>query len=141
MKARIKWVEDALFVAESGSGHSFTIDGAAEVGGRNLGPRPMETVLLGLGGCSAIDVISILKKARQRVSDCVVDIEAERADAIPSVFTRIHLSYRISGTDLKEKQVQRAVDLSQEKYCSVTAMLRPGVEITHAVEIHSTQSD
>jgi len=135
MKARVKWVENALFVAESSSGHSITIDGAPEVGGRDLGIRPMEAVLLGLGGCTAIDVVRMLKKGRQTIDDCVIEIEARRADSIPKVFTHIHLVYRIKGSDLSERQVARAVSLSAEKYCSVTMMLRAAVEITHEYQI------
>ena len=131
MKARIKWVEHASFVAESGSGHALLLDGAPEHGGRNLGIRPMEAVLIGLGGCTAFDVVSILKKSRQAVTDCVVELSAERAQEAPKVFTRIHMTYRLSGHALGESQVRRAVSLSAEKYCSATAMLRQSVEITH----------
>ena len=135
MKARVKWVENALFVAESSSGHSITIDGAPEVGGRDLGIRPMEAVLLGLGGCTAIDVVRMLKKGRQAINDYVIEIEAKRADSIPKVFTHIHLVYRIKGSDLSERQVARVVSLSAEKYCSVTMMLSTAVEITHEYQI------
>ncbi|MDX1513354.1 MAG: OsmC family protein [Gammaproteobacteria bacterium] len=131
MKARIKWVEHASFVAESGSGHALLLDGAPEHGGRNLGIRPMEAVLIGLGGCTAFDVVSILKKSRQAVTDCVVELSAERAEEAPKVFTRIHMTYRLSGHALGESQVRRAVSLSAEKYCSATAMLRQSVDITH----------
>ncbi len=133
MKARIKWIEQASFVAESGSGHAVVIDGAAEHGGRNLGIRPMEAVLMGVGACSAFDVVSILKKSRQRVTDCVVELEADRAEQPPKVFTRIRMVYRVSGTDLDPSRVERAVTLSAEKYCSATAMLRDRVEIRHQV--------
>lgn len=135
MKARIKWIEQASFVAESGSGHAVVIDGAPEHGGRNLGIRPMEAVLMGLGACTAFDVVSILKKSRQRVADCVVELEADRADEAPKVFTRIRMVYRVSGTDLEPSRVRRAVMLSAEKYCSATAMLRDRVEISHEVII------
>lgn len=131
MKARIKWVEQASFVAESGSGHALLLDGAPDHGGRNLGIRPMEAVLIGLGGCTAFDVVAILKKSRQAVTDCVVELSAERADVAPKVFTRIRMTYRIRGRKLGEPQVKRAVNLSAEKYCSATAMLRNSVEITH----------
>lgn len=131
MKARIKWVEGSTFVAESGSGHALVIDGPPEHGGRNLGARPMETVLMGLGACSAFDVVSILAKARQQVSSCHVELDAERADAVPAVFTRIHLHYVIRGRAVKPAAVARAVELSVDKYCSVTAMLRPRVAISH----------
>lgn len=135
MKARIKWIEQASFVAESGSGHAVVIDGAPEHGGRNLGIRPMEAVLMGLGACTAFDVVSILKKSRQRVADCVVELEADRADEVPKVFTRIRMVYRVSGTDLEPSRVRRAVMLSAQKYCSATAMLRDRVEISHEVII------
>jgi putative redox protein len=140
MKARIKWVEDVTFVGESGSGHAVVIDGPPEHGGHNRGVRPMEMVLLGLGGCTAFDVMHILKKARQAVDDCVVELEAERADTEPRVFTRIHVHFIVSGKALKENQVQRAVALSAEKYCSASLMLgRGGVEITHDYEIRQPE--
>lgn len=125
-----------MFVGESGSGHAVVMDGAPDLGGRNLGPRPMEMLLLGTGGCSAYDVMSMLRKARQQVVDCRVDVEAERADAVPAVFTRIHLHFVVSGINLKESQVRRAVELSAEKYCSASIMLgAAGVEMTHDYEI------
>ena len=138
MKARIKWIEQASFIAESGSGHAVVLDGAPEHGGRNLGVRPMEALLMGLGGCTAFDVVSILKKARQRVTDCVVELSAERAETAPKVFTKIHMTFRVSGRDLGEPQVRRAVTLSAEKYCSATAMLRNTVDITHDYVIEET---
>jgi len=134
MQARIKWLDHMSFVAESGSGHSIVLDGSPDHGGRNLGIRPMESVLIGLGACSAFDVVLMLKKARQNVSDCEVLLEAERADAVPAVFTRVEMVYLVSGTGLSEKQVNRAVSLSAEKYCSVSKMLEQSVEITHRVE-------
>ncbi len=133
MKARIKWIEQASFLAESGSGHAVVIDGAPEHGGRNLGIRPMEAVLIGVGACTAFDVVAILKKSRQRVSDCVVELEADRAEQPPKVFTRVRMVYRVSGTDLDPSRVERAVTLSAEKYCSATAMLRDRVDIRHEV--------
>jgi len=135
MKARIKWIDGVSFEATSGSGHRLILDGAPEHGGQNAGMRPMEAVLIGVGACSGFDVVSILKKARQQVSDCVVELEAERAESPPKVFTRIRMRFVVSGTDLKPSAVQRAVDLSAEKYCSATAMLRPTVDIRHEVEI------
>jgi len=136
MKARIKWVQDAMFLGESGSGHSVVMDGPEDHGGRNLGVRPMEMMLLGLGGCTSFDVMSILKKSRQDVVDCVAEIEAERADAVPSVFTKIHVHFVVKGRGLKEAQVKRAVALSAEKYCSASIMLEAaGVEITHDYEV------
>ena len=135
MKARIKWIDGVSFEATSGSGHRLILDGAPEHGGQNAGIRPMEAVLIGVGACSGFDVVSILRKARQQVSDCVVELEAERAEQPPKVFTRVRMRFVVSGTDLKPAAVQRAVDLSAEKYCSATAMLRPTVDIRHEVEI------
>ena len=135
MRATVKWLDGVAFVGESGSGHAVVIDGAPEAGGRNVGPRPMETLLIGLGACSAFDVVMILRKARQTVADCRVELEAERADAVPAVFTRIHMVFVVSGAGLRESAVRRAVDLSAEKYCSATAMLRTSVEITHEYRI------
>ena len=136
MKADIKWVGDAMFLASSGSGHSVVMDGPPEHGGKNLGIRPMEMLLLGLGGCASFDVVDILKKSRQLVTGCSTTLEAERADEVPAVFTRINIHFRVSGTDLKEKQVARAVSLSAEKYCSASIMLeKAGVEVTHSYEI------
>lgn len=135
MKVRIKWVQDALFLGESGSGHAVVMDGPPENGGQNLGVRPMEMLLLGMGGCTAFDVVLILKKQRQPVSDCVVHIEAERATTVPKVFTHIHVHFVVTGKGLSEKQVKRAVTLSAEKYCSASIMLSKAVEITHDFEI------
>ena len=141
MKSRIRWIEQASFVAESGSGHAVVIDGAPEHGGRNLGIRPMEAVLMGLGACTAFDVVSILKKSRQQVDDCVVELEADRADEVPRVFTRIRMVYRVSGKDLDPSRVHRAVTLSAEKYCSATAMLRGRVEISHEVVVEDSRAN
>ena len=136
MHATVKWVDGAQFIGESGSGHSVVMDGPPDHGGRNLGVRPMEMLLLGLGGCSSFDVMSILTKARQAVTDCRVELEAERAEGIPSPFTRIHMQFIVTGKDLKETQVKRAVELSATKYCSASIMLEAaGVEITHSYEI------
>ena len=136
MKGVVSWQGDAAFLAESGSGHQVLMDGPADHGGKNQGVRPMEMLLLGLGGCSSFDVMSILKKSRQDVTDCICDLSAERADAVPAVFTKIHLSFRVSGNNLKEALVKRAVQLSAEKYCSASIMLETaGVEITHDYEI------
>ena len=133
MKATIKWVDNAMFLGESGSGHSVVMDGPEDHGGRNMGVRPMEMLLLGLGGCTSFDVMSILAKQRQAVTDCVAEIEAERADAVPSVFTKIHVHFRVTGKNLKEAMVEWAVKLSAEKYCSASIMLEQGgVEITHS---------
>jgi len=135
MKARIKWVEGAMFVGESDSGHAVVMDGPPESGGRNLGIRPMEMLLLGMGGCTAFDVVYILGKARQPVMDCVVQLEAERAENPPRVFTRIHVHFVVTGSDLSEKQVARAVQLSAERYCSASIMLGKAAQITHDYEI------
>lgn len=136
MKARIKWVEDATFVGESGSGHAVVMDGPPDMGGRNLGVRPMEMLLLGMGGCTTFDVVHILKKSREAVTDCVAELSAERAESEPKVFTRIHVHFIVRGRELKENKVKKAVELSAEKYCSASIMLgNAGVEITHDYEI------
>lgn len=135
MKARVKWVEDVQFVAESGSGHSVVIDGPEDAGGHGTGIRPMELLLLGMGGCTSIDVIEILKKSRQDIQDCVVHIEAKRSEEMPKVFTGIHVSYTITGRAIKAKFVERAIQLSTEKYCSASIMLGKTAEITHDYEI------
>ena len=135
MKARIKWIENVTFVAESGSGHALVMDGAPEGGGRNLGPRPMEVVLMGTGGCTAYDVMHILRKSRAPVTDCVLEIESERAAEDPKVFTKIHFHFIVTGKGLKPAQVERAVQLSAEKYCSASIMLGKTAAITHDFEI------
>lgn len=135
MKARVKWLDYMSFVGEAGSGHSVVMDGAPEAGGRNLGIRPMEMLLLGMGGCTAFDVVMILKKARQEIVDCEVHLEAERAETEPKVFTRIHAHFVVVGRRLSEKHVRRAVELSAEKYCSASIMLGKTAEITHDYEI------
>lgn len=131
MRARVKWIENVAFLAETGSGHSVVLDGAPEHGGRNIGMRPMEAVLIGMGSCSAFDVVSLLGKARQAITDCVVELQAERAAEPPRVFTRVHMKFVVSGAGLRESSVRRAVALSAEKYCSATAMIRDKVEVTH----------
>ena len=135
MKARIKWVDNAMFLAESGSGHTVVMDGPPESGGQNLGIRPMEMMLIGMGGCTAFDVMMILKKSRQDVTDCVAELEAERVDTIPKVFSKIHVHFVVTGRGLTDKMVKRAIDLSAEKYCSASIMLAQSVEITHDFEI------
>lgn len=135
MKTRVKWLDNMSFVGESGSGHSIVMDGPPEFGGRNLGVRPMEMLLLGLGGCASFDVVSMLKKSKQDLVDCEVDITAERADTEPKVFTKIHLHFVISGNDLSDKRVKRAIELSAEKYCSASIMLGKTAEITHDYKI------
>jgi putative redox protein len=135
MKTRIKWLDNMSFVGESGSGHSIVMDGPPEFGGRNLGVRPMEMLLLGLGGCASFDVVSMLKKSKQDLIDCEVEITAERAETEPKVFTQIHLHFVISGNDLVDKKVSRAIELSAEKYCSASIMLGKTAEITHDYEI------
>jgi putative redox protein len=135
MKARVKLVEGITFVAESGSGHAVVMDASPEVGGRDLGARPMEMLLMGAGGCSAIDVVHILKKARQQLVDCVVELDADRAPEDPKVFTRIHMHYTVTGKGLSPAQVERAIKLSKEKYCSATIMLAKSAEVTSDFEI------
>ncbi len=135
MKARIKWVDGVTMLGESGSGHALVMDGPPEQGGHNLGVRPMEMLLLGLGGCTEFDVLLILRKARQSVTGCVVEVEAERAAQEPKVFTRIHVHFIITGHSLSAKHVKRAIELSAEKYCSASIMLGATAEITHGFEI------
>ncbi len=135
MKARIKLVDGMTFVAESGSGHALVVDAAPDAGGRNLGARPMELVLMGTGACSAIDVVMILRKARQQITDCVVELDSERAPEDPKVFIRIHLHYIVTGKGLATNQVERAIRLSKEKYCSATIMLAKSAEITFDFEV------
>jgi putative redox protein len=136
MQATVKWVDGAMFVGESGSGHSVVMDGPADHGGRNMGVRPMEMLLLGLGGCASFDIVSILQKSRQNVQDCHAELQAERAEGVPSPFTKIHIKFVVKGSNLKDTQVKRAVELSAEKYCSASIMLRnAGVDISHDYEI------
>ena len=136
MQARVKWIENAAFVGETGSSHGVVIDGPAEIGGRNLGARPMELMLLSVGSCSAVDVLHILKKARQPVTDCHVEVDGQRSETEPNVFTDIHLKFVISGRGLNVNHVKRAVELSADKYCSASIMLkRGGVNVTHSYEV------
>ena len=138
MQTTVKWVDGVMFLGESGSGHSVVMDGAPDQGGRNIGARPMEMILLGLGGCASFDVMTMLQKGRQQVSDCRVEISAQRVDAVPAVFSSIHLEFVLSGSTLKESQVKRAVELSAEKYCSASIMLEAaGVEISHSYRIEA----
>ena len=139
MKAKIQWIENAQFVAESGSGHAIVIDGPEEIGGRNTGPRPMELMLMSVGSCSAVDIVLILKKARQPVSGCVVEVSGERAQTDPKVFTSIHLHFIVSGRGLGANHVERAVKLSAEKYCSASIMLGKAAAISHDFEIRETE--
>jgi putative redox protein len=135
MKVRVKWIEDVVFFGETESNHAIVMDGAAEGGGRNLGPRPMETLLAGTGGCTAYDVVTILKKSRQDISDCVLEIDAERASADPKVFTRIHFHFTIKGRNVKREHVERAIQLSAEKYCSASIMLAKTATISHDFDL------
>lgn len=135
MKARIKWVENVCFVGESETGHAVVLDGAPDSGGRNLGMRPMEMLLIGMGACTSFDVVTILKKSRQPITDCVAEMHADRADEIPKVFTNIHVHFIVTGNGLNPAQVERAVKLSAEKYCSASIMLSKSVNITHDFEI------
>ena len=135
MKCRIKWLDHMTFVGESGSGHAVVMDGAPEHGGRDLGIRPMEMLLLGVGGCTAFDVISILRKSRQAVVDCEVLVDSERAEKVPRVFTSIHIHFIVSGNNLDPAKVENAVSLSADKYCSASKMLEKAAKITHDFEI------
>ncbi|NWG38989.1 MAG: OsmC family protein [Hydrogenophilaceae bacterium] len=135
MKARIKWIEGVSFAGQSESGHTVVMDGPPDSGGKNLGVRPMEMLLLGMGGCTAFDVVHILKKSRQPITDCVAEIDATRADTDPKVFTRIHVHFIVSGKSLDPKRVEQAIKLSAEKYCSASIMLGKVAEVTHDFEI------
>ena len=136
MRATVSWQGKVKFVAESGTGHQVVLDGPADHGGENQGPRPMEMLLMGMGGCASFDVMTILKKSRQEVTDCRCELTAERADAVPAVFTKIHLHFVVTGREIKENLVKRAVSLSAEKYCSASIMLaKGGVEISHSFEV------
>ena len=135
METQLKWAGNAAFIGKTSSGHTVVMDGPAEGGGRNLGPRPMEMLILGMGACSTYDVVSILKKSRQEITDCEIKITSQRADSDPKVFTDIQLHFIVSGKDLKEKQVERAITLSAEKYCSASIMLGKTANITHDFEI------
>ncbi|MCA3630862.1 MAG: OsmC family protein [Methylobacterium sp.] len=132
MKARAKLIEGMAFLGEAGSGHSIVMDGSPESGGRNAGFRPMELLLVGLAGCTAFDVVLILRRGREEVADCIVEVSAERAPEDPKVFTKIHLDYRVKGRNLDEAKVKRAVELSKEKYCSASIMLGKTAEMTYA---------
>ncbi len=138
MKATVKWAGEASFVGESETGHSVTMDGPVENGGKNRGPRPMEMVLIGMGGCTAFDVVHILRKGRHDIGDCAANIDAERASVDPKVFTRIHIHFVVSGKNLKPDVVERAIKLSAEKYCSASIMLGKTAVITHDFEIVPT---
>lgn len=138
MECTVKWLDGMAFAAETGSGHITVMDGAPEGGGRNLAPRPMELVLAGTGGCTAYDVVLILKRSRQNISGCEVSLNAERADTDPKVFTRIHFHFKVKGKGLKADVVERAIKLSAEKYCSASIMLGKTAEITHDWEIVET---
>ncbi len=138
MKAKIKWVEGMMFMGQSGSGHAVVMDGPPDLGGKNMGIRPMEMMLMGLGGCTAFDVMLILQRSRQEVTDCVAELSAERAETDPKVFTKIHIHFVVTGKNLKEKMVKRAVGLSATKYCSASIMLAQTVDITHDYEMKET---
>jgi len=135
MKATVRWAGEASFVGKTESGHSVLMDGSPEFGGQNRGARPMELLLLGMGGCTAFDVVLILRKARQGITDCVAQIDAERAPTDPKVFTRIHVHFTVTGRKLDAKRVEQALKLSAEKYCSASIMLAKTAEITHDFEI------
>ncbi|MDA9600456.1 OsmC family protein, partial [Nitrosomonadales bacterium] len=131
MKTKIKWMQDVSFKGSSESGHEVVLDGPEELGGKGLGMRPMEMMLIGMGGCTSFDVVTILKRSRQQITGCIAEIEATRADEIPKVFTSIHIHFLIKGIDLQEKAVERAIELSANKYCSASIMLGKSVKITH----------
>lgn len=135
MKARAKWVEGMAFMGEAGSGHAVMMDGAPEYGGRNIGIRPMEMLLIGLAGCTGFDVVQILKKGREAVTGCEVEVEAERASEDPKVFTKIHIAYCVSGRGLSQAKAERAVTLSKEKYCSASIMLGATAEMTTSLVV------
>jgi putative redox protein len=135
MKSRVKWVENVCFMAESESGHAMIMDGAPDIGGRNLGPRPMEMLLMGTGGCTSVDVVMILQKSRQDVTACEVEVSAERAADHPKVFTKIHMHFTLRGRGLKPEIVDRAIKLSAEKYCSASIILGKTAAMTHDFEI------
>jgi len=135
MKARVKWLDGMAFVGESGSGHAVVMDGAPEAGGRNLGIRPMEMLLIGLGGCTAFDVVQILKRGREPIEDCIVEVTAERAATDPKVFTAIHLDYTLVGGDLSPAKVERAINLSKDKYCSASIMFGQVATMSHAWKV------
>jgi putative redox protein len=140
MQVKVKWIDGVSFVGESESGHAVVLDGAPENGGRNIGMRPMEMLLIGMGGCTSFDVVAILKKARQPIVHCVAEIEATRADTVPKVFTKIHVHFVLTGTGLNPVQVERAVKLSAEKYCSASIMLSQACPISHDFEITEPES-
>ncbi len=135
MKVNTRWTGNVGFVGQTDSGHHISMDGLGEFGGQNAGPRPMELVLTGMGGCTAFDVVHILRKPRQEITDCVAEIDAERAETDPKVFTRIHVHFRVSGRKLDPKRVENAIKLSAEKYCSASIMLGKTAKITHDFEI------
>jgi putative redox protein len=135
MKARVKWVEQVSFLGETESSHAVLMDGSPAAGGRNLGPRPMEMLLLGAGGCTSFDVVSILKKSRQAITGCYVELEAERAETDPKVFTKIHMHFVVTGKDIKPEAIEKAIKLSAEKYCSASIMLGQTAAITHDFEV------
>ncbi len=141
MKVRVKWTDHMRFVASTGSGHSIAMDGPPDHGGQNLAARPMEMMLVGMGGCSAFDVVHTLKKSRQPIEHCEVELRAKRADAVPAVFTNIHLHFDITGSNLDHRRVKRAIELSVEKYCSVIMMLRDSVDITYDYDVLTETAD
>lgn len=138
MKTRVTWLEDMTYVAQTPSGHALVMDGPPELGGHNIGPRPMEMLLIGMGGCTAIDVINILRKARQDLRGCEVQLEADRADSEPKVFTHIRAHFILTGQNLSAKHIERAIHLSAEKYCSASIMLGQTARITHTFEIRQS---
>jgi putative redox protein len=136
MKTTVKWVDNMMMVGESASGHAVVMDGPEALGGKNLGIRPMEMLLLGMGGCTTIDVVSTLEKMREKVQDCHVEISAERADEHPKIFTKIHLHFVLKGANLNAKKVEKAINLSTNKYCSATIMLGKMANISHDFSLY-----
>ena len=135
MNTTVRWIDGMMMVGESASGHAIVMDGPEELGGKNLGVRPMEMLLLGMGGCTTVDVVSTLKKMRENVQDCRVEISAKRADEHPKVFTAIHLHFIVEGDNLNDKKITKAVGLSADKYCSASIMLAKTATVTHDFEV------
>ncbi len=140
MKAKLNWNNGVRFDAVTETGHQITMDGSPDHGGQNAGARPMELLLIGMGGCTAFDVVGILKKARADLQDLEIELEAERADEVPAIFTKIHVHFILKGTGLKENLVERAIELSAQKYCSASIMLGQTAKITHSFEIIETSA-
>jgi len=135
MNVKVKWIDGMMMVGESGSGHAVVMDGPPDVGGNNLGIRPMEMLLIGMAGCTTVDVVSTLKKMRENIDDCIAEVSAERADEHPKVFTSIHIHFVVKGSDLSPQKVEKAISLSADKYCSASIMMAKTATVTHDFEI------